>query len=89
MAAKNVIIVGHMYEGKSNKGKQVTIYGVAGESDKEIGGGPVIPPPPDPFPDPPPDGVVIKPAPDEGGWGYIGPEPGWYFVPPAGSVSPK
>ena len=89
MAAEPFYFTGYSYEGKGNKAHPITLRGFCGNPNLEVGGGPVIPPPPDPFPEPPPDNIVIKPAPDTGGWGYIAPEPGWYYVPGAGDPGPK
>jgi hypothetical protein len=54
----------------------------------------VIPPtgPVDPPIDPPPDegpqvAVVLKPAPETGGWGYS--NKGWFFSPGASGAGPK
>jgi len=43
MPAVNVVISGFLYHGKSGQGTPVTIVGIAGLTDLEVGGGPVIP----------------------------------------------
>ena len=60
-----------------------------------IGGGPIVPPeppiPPD-VPQPAPPNTVLKPAPDDGGWGLYTDADGtvhWAYRPGAGQPGPK
>jgi hypothetical protein len=105
MAAVPVIINGVMMpKGKSADDEPIpaVFLGWASIQGLSVGGGPVIPPettPPDPPVDPPtepPSGsgvaVVIKAAPETGGWGLAtqaGGEFTWYYVPGQSGAGPK
>ena len=81
-----------------------TLVGYAWITGLEVGGGPMPggPPPGEPahpielppVTEPPPvqdDGkiaVIIKPAPEGGGWGFAA-QQGWYYAPGAGGAGPK
>jgi len=102
MAAVPVIINGVlMPKGKSATDKPIpaVFMGYISVAGLEVGGGPVIPdPPPEipveplPEPEPKPDlAVIIKPAPETGGWGCAANDQTlqWYFVPGASGAGPK
>jgi hypothetical protein len=105
MAAVPVIINGVlMPKGKSADDKPVpaVFLGYASIQGLSVGGGPIIPPnsppiePPVDPPTEPPSGagvaVVIKAAPETGGWGLAtqpGGEMTWYFVPGQSGAGPK
>jgi hypothetical protein len=44
MPAAEVVISGNLYVGKSGQGQPVTLVGIAGFTNLEVGGGPIIPP---------------------------------------------
>lgn len=79
---------------KTVKPYPATIVGYAWITGLEVGGGPVMPPELPPIEQPPPvedDGriaIVLKPAPEEGGWGFAAKE-GWYWSPGTGHAEPK
>jgi len=78
---------------KTVKPYPATVVGYAWITGLEVGGGPVEPPELPPT-EPPPvedDGkiaVIIKPAPEGGGWGFSA-NKGWYYQPGAGQAQPK
>ena len=98
MAAVPVVINGVMMPKEKSAGSKpvpAVFLGYASIPGLEVGGGPIIPdPPPEPpTVDPPPTdpgpsvAVVIKPAPETGGWGYS--NKGWFFAPGASGAGPK
>jgi hypothetical protein len=103
MAAVPVIINGVlMPKGKSADDEPIpaVFLGYASIQGLSVGGGPIIPPdtgPIDPPVNPPTDpgpgvAVVIKAAPETGGWGLAtqpGGEMTWYFVPGQSGAGPK
>jgi len=101
MAAVPVIINGVMMpknRAAGDKPVPAVFCGYATIAGLEVGGGPIIPdnppdPPIDPPTQPPPSNlaVVIKPAPETGGWGLAANKDAlqWYFVPGASGAGPK
>jgi hypothetical protein len=81
MSAVDIIISGFLYHGKSGQGTPVTIVGIAGLNDLQVGGGPVIPPSQPPSQGPP--GQPIHPI-----WGPPGFNPPGPGMPPGISGGP-
>lgn len=77
MAAVDVVISGFLYHGRSGQATPVTIVGIAGLNDLQVGGGPIIPPaqPPGypPHPAFPIYGPGVPTLPVDPGFGRPGP----------------
>jgi len=79
---------------KTVKPYPATVVGYAWITGLEVGGGPVVPPDLPPETEPPPVeedrhiAIIVKPAPESGGWGFAK-DQGWYYKPGEGQAGPK